>query len=108
MLVIVTTPINHFIFDRYSALIRWSNETNNEKNVPYIRFSNNLNGKINLNLVDINYLILFMISFIYKTFDFIIILYLISTFLCNAFNIILHITMASKTMRDLSNEKRNR
>ena len=106
--VIVTTPINHFIFDRYSALIRWSNETNNEKNAPYIRFSNNLNGKINLNLVDVNYLILFLIPFIYKSFDFIIILYLISTFLCNAFNIILHITMASKTMRDLSNENRNR
>ena len=108
VLVIVTTPINHFIFDRYSTLIRWSNETNNEKNIPYIRFSNNLNGKINLNLVDANYLILFLIPFIYKSFDFIIILYLISTFLCNAFNIILHVNMASKTMRDLSNENRNR
>ena len=108
ILVIVTTPINHFIFDRYSALIRWSNETNKEKNVPYIRFSNNLNGKINLNLVDINYIILFLIPFIYKTFDFVIILYLISTFLCNAFNIILHISTASKTMKDLSNENRNR
>ena len=32
----------------------------------------------------------------------------IETETSNAFNIILHITMASKTMRDLSNENRNR
>ena len=108
VLVIASTPINHFIFDRYSALIRWSNESSDHKNLPYIRFSDNINGKINIHLVDFNYLILFLIPFFYKTSEFVIFLYLISTFLCNAFNIFLHINEASKTMKDLSNENRNR
>ena len=61
----VLTPIHHLIYDRYSALSRWSNEENGTKIKPYIR--QKASPRITFFLIDLQFLLFFLIPIFFDS-----------------------------------------
>jgi phosphatidylglycerophosphate synthase len=108
LLSILFIPITHLYYDRYSAIVRWSNHLNKTKLKPYIR--NKYGKNINFLLIDIQHFILFFILIFYQSkslLENLILIFLIFSILHFIFNTLLHFKYSYKFLKNSPNLKRN-
>ena len=104
---ILASPIYHFMYDKYSSLARWSNYVNNTKVNPYIRMK--VGKRTNFTLIDIEFLLLFMIFLINDNLKlyYLIYAYLLIHIIKMIFNLTIHTYHARKYLISGINPKRN-